>query len=99
MTAFLTEKPPTCRFYLPNDLSCSQRHRLSRSILVRLLKQNLLIGASVVHSRVDQYAENKDCKRKRENYGDPQPAIAQCTTPIKSRASFITGVAAFLPSM
>jgi hypothetical protein len=66
MTAFLAEKPPTCRFNLPNNLACGQWHRLSRLIVVRLLKQYLLIGAPVVHSRVDQYAENKDCKCNRE---------------------------------
>jgi len=71
MTAFLAQKPPTCRFNLPNDLSCSQWHRLSRSILVRPLNQNLLIGASVLHPRVDQHSENKDCKCQRENYGGP----------------------------
>jgi hypothetical protein len=39
---------------------------LLRSILVRLLKQNLLILTSMMHPRVDQNAEGKYCKRNRD---------------------------------
>jgi hypothetical protein len=37
-----------------------------RSILVRLLNQYLLIGASVMHPRVDQHTEDKYSKCNRE---------------------------------
>jgi hypothetical protein len=68
-------------------------------MLVRLLNQNLLIGASARHPRVDHHAESKYGECYREKYSDSQPAIAQCPAPIKLRSSGISAVPAFLPSM